>query len=102
MSRNLRFALLFVALITGSTAARAQLGSADTQLFTLGMPGTGASLQSDAEFGGALAAGDFDCDGFDDLAVGVPGSTSTATSIPGRCWCSTAARPASTPWPRSG
>ena len=37
------------------------------------MPGTGAPLQSLAQFGGGLAAGDFDCDGFDDLAIGVPG-----------------------------
>ena len=61
-----------IALIAVPTSAWAQLGSPDTQLFTLGMPGTGAALQSFAELGGALAAGDFDCDGFDDLAVGVP------------------------------
>jgi len=34
-----------------------------------GLPG---SVAADNEFGHALAVGDFDCDGFDDLAVGVP------------------------------
>lgn len=82
MSRNLRCGRILkalvalvalLALILVSPSARAQLGSPDTQFFTLGMPGAGADLQSFAEFGGALAAADFDCDGFDDLAVGVPG-----------------------------
>jgi hypothetical protein len=52
--------------------APAQLGSTFTQLFTLGMPGTTAPLQAQAELGAVLAVGDFNCDGFDDLAQGLP------------------------------
>ncbi|GMU66449.1 MAG: hypothetical protein AMXMBFR36_27230 [Acidobacteriota bacterium] len=31
------------------------------------------AIEADANFGYALAAGDFDCDGLDDLAIGMPG-----------------------------
>ena len=66
-------AALVLASVFATTSAGAQLGSPESQVYTLGMPGTGAPLQSLAQFGGGLAAGDFDCDGFDDLAIGVPG-----------------------------
>jgi FG-GAP repeat len=38
-------------------------------------PGVAGNATEDADFGSALAAGDFNHDGWDDLAVGVPGAT---------------------------
>ncbi len=43
-----------------------------SQLFTQDSPGVGSIAEQDDDFGFALAAGDFDNNGFDDLAVGVP------------------------------
>jgi hypothetical protein len=42
-----------------------------SQLFTQGTTGIGSDPELEDEFGFALAAGDFDADGADDLAVGV-------------------------------
>src|SRR5512144_1653904 len=73
MTGTRRFALLCVAhLALTSWPAAAQLGSPPVQLWDEGSPGLTSSLQADVHFGAALAAGDFDCDGFDDLAIGVP------------------------------
>jgi len=49
-------------------------GALPAQLVTDFLPATGA-LDREAfdDFGAALAAGDFDCDGFFDLAIGIPG-----------------------------
>jgi hypothetical protein len=44
-----------------------------SQLFTQDSPGVGSIAEQGDDFGFALAAGDFDNDGFADLAVGVPG-----------------------------
>ena len=49
-----------------------QLGPVGTQFWSAGSPDLVTSPQALALLGSALAAGDFDCDGFDDLAVGVP------------------------------
>ncbi len=72
--RRLQMTLAALALLAGfaPTPSWAQPSLTSTRLFTLGLPGMGAPLQSFAELGGALATGDFDCDGFDDLAAGVP------------------------------
>ena len=57
----------------GRTApGRSQLGPVGTQFWSQSSPGIGITAQADAHFGSALAAGDFDCDGFDDLAIGMP------------------------------
>jgi hypothetical protein len=41
-------------------------------LFTQGTAGIGSDPERDDEFGSALAAGDFDANGADDLAIGTP------------------------------
>jgi hypothetical protein len=49
------------------------LTATGTQLFTQDSPGVPGVAEAGDDFGFALAAGDFDNDGFADLAVGVPG-----------------------------
>ena len=63
-------ALLLAAALPGPSLA--QLGPVGTQFWSQTSPGVGITAQADAHFGYALAAGDFDCDGFDDLAIGMP------------------------------
>jgi hypothetical protein len=45
------------------------------QYWTSNSPGIKGNSRADDHFGQALAAGDFDNDGFDDLAIGVPGKS---------------------------
>jgi FG-GAP repeat len=47
------------------------LTGAGSQLFTQDSPGVRGNAQQADHFGTALAAGDFDADGFDDLAIGI-------------------------------
>ena len=47
------------------------LTGAGSQLFTQDSPGVGSSAETEDNFGGVLAAGDFDGDGFAELAAGV-------------------------------
>jgi hypothetical protein len=49
------------------------LSEPDTVLFTQDSAGITSAAEMNDQFGGALATGDFDADGFDDLAVGSPG-----------------------------
>lgn len=42
-------------------------------------PGVDGAVEDDDRFGTALAAGDFDGNGFDDLAIGVPGESRRST-----------------------
>jgi hypothetical protein len=49
------------------------LTGAGGQIFTQNSPGVGSSAEPDDNFGYALAAGDFDSEGFADLAIGAPG-----------------------------
>ena len=48
------------------------LRSLGDQYFTQASPGVPGDLQAVANFGDAIAAGDFNGDGFSDLAVGAP------------------------------
>jgi hypothetical protein len=48
------------------------LGATDNQLWSQAGPGTQGDPEDGDHFGGSLAAGDFNADGFDDLAIGVP------------------------------
>ncbi|KAB2958329.1 MAG: hypothetical protein F9K16_13590 [Thermoanaerobaculia bacterium] len=79
MSSPARFALAF---LLSAPPLAAQLASPPVQLWDEGSAGLLSSLQSDAHFGWALAAGDFDCDGFDDLAVGVPDDDDQLGAVP--------------------
>jgi hypothetical protein len=64
-------AFAFISVFSGR--AIAQLESPPLQYWPGSAPGLDLPGQAGAYFGEALAAGDFDCDGFDDLAVGIPG-----------------------------
>jgi hypothetical protein len=59
-----------VNVLYGSAAGLTGTGS---QAFWQGPGGAGGALEDDDQFGSALAAGDFNADGVDDLAVGAPG-----------------------------
>jgi hypothetical protein len=48
------------------------LDSAAEQIYNQDRPGMADTAETSDEFGSALAAGDFDADGFADLAIGVP------------------------------
>lgn len=75
-----------VAALTLAVSSRlpAQLGPVGTQFWNQGSPGVGVQMQEDAWFGYAVAAGDFDCDGFDDLAIGMPGEDLVGAPLGGR------------------
>jgi hypothetical protein len=59
-----------VNVLYGTAAGLSGTGS---QLFTQDSPGVPGVVEADDEFGFALGAGDFNRDGFTDLAVGAPG-----------------------------
>jgi hypothetical protein len=58
-----------VNVLYGSAAKLTGVGS---QIFTQDSPGVGSAAEAGDNFGDALATGDFNQDGFADLAVGVP------------------------------
>jgi hypothetical protein len=61
-----------VQVVYGSTLGASLAGN---QLWSLDTPGIGAfNAASNDRFGDALATGDFDGDGADDLAIGIPGA----------------------------
>lgn len=63
-----------VRILYGSVEGLLGAGALPSQLIYDFLPASGA-LDREAfdDFGAALAAGDFDCDGKDDLAIGIPG-----------------------------
>jgi hypothetical protein len=69
-----------VNVLYGATAG---LTTAGGQFFTQNTAGVGSSSAADETFGFALAVGDFDLDGFGDLAVGVPGESGTVVNSGG-------------------
>ncbi len=59
----------------------AGLTGSGSQLFTQNTSGVGSSAEAGDSLGDALAAGDFNNDGFADLAVGAPGESSNILAI---------------------
>ncbi len=70
--RTLHPALIGLALLFLPLAAGAQLVVAGNQFWSQDSAGISSSAEEGDGFGSALAAGDFDGDGFGDLAIGVP------------------------------
>ncbi len=66
-------AFVVLALLCGPRGAQAQLSSIGTQWWHQGSPGIGIAPEVDAGFATTLAVGDFNCDGHDDTAIGMPG-----------------------------
>jgi hypothetical protein len=72
--RRIIHCLPFASLVVlAAGTAYAQLGPTGTQFWSQNSPDMPIAIEADANFGYALAAGDFDCDGLDDLAIGMPG-----------------------------
>jgi hypothetical protein len=57
------------------------LGGSDSQYFTQNSPDVGSSVERSDFFGDALGAGDFNNDGFADLAIGVPSESSNIFAV---------------------
>jgi hypothetical protein len=78
-----------VGLVEAAGAVNVLYGSANgltgagSQLFTQDTPGVGSTAERADNFGFALAAGDFNADGFTDLAVGAPTETVGAVEAAG-------------------
>ncbi len=60
-----------------------KLTGTGSQIFTQDTPGVGSSAEAGDFFGDALATGDFNNDGFTDLAVGVPGESVGTAQVAG-------------------
>ncbi|MCP5113119.1 MAG: hypothetical protein GY953_20000 [bacterium] len=72
MIRPSSIAVLTTCLLAVTPAA-AQLNSEGNLFLTLASPGVPGAPSEDDTFARALAVGDFDHDGYDDLAIGIPG-----------------------------
>jgi hypothetical protein len=67
-----------VLVLPGGSAGPAAAGA---QLWSQNAPGVPDAAEAGDRFGSALAAGDFDADGYDDLAVGAPGENGGAGAV---------------------
>jgi len=68
-----------VSVIYGSAGGLSATATPD-QFWTQDNPNVEGAAEVNDDFGSALAAGDFNADGFTDLAIGVPGEDASATS----------------------
>jgi len=75
--------LLVTGLALGGTAL-AQLQTTSSQYWHQGSPGVGVQPEEDAEFGRALSVGDYNCDGLDDAAFGMPNDDLVGATDGGR------------------
>lgn len=64
---------IFITAATWSLPASAILTSIGNELWHQNIPGIGGAAEGGDYFGSAVASGDFNGDGFADIAVGVPG-----------------------------
>jgi Ca2+-binding RTX toxin-like protein len=67
-----------VHILYGSTTGLTETGD---QLWTLDASGVEGTAEDADHFGDALAAGDFNCDGYDDLAIGSPRKSDGVVSV---------------------
>jgi len=67
-----------VSVIYGSAGGLSATATPD-QFWTQDSPNVEGIAEANDEFGSALAAGDFNADGFTDLVIGVPGEDASAT-----------------------
>ncbi len=67
-----------VNVLSGSAAGLTATGS---QFLTQDTPGVGSAAEAGDSFGGALASGDFNHDGFADLGIGVPIESSSIVAV---------------------
>lgn len=65
-------AVIAAAVLSASLPARAQLGALGNQLLHQDSPGILETAEIDDSCGRPLAAGDFNGNGIDDLAIGTP------------------------------
>jgi hypothetical protein len=69
-----------VHILYGSPTAPNLLSAAADQAWTQDSSGVQGTAEKGDKFGSALASGDFDGDGYDDLAIGIPGEDLEGTS----------------------
>ena len=84
MSRRISAWWLLAGLLVPVGEAAAQLVPNGTQFWHQGSAGVGIGPEADADFGRALTTGDFNCDGLDDAAFGMPADDLVGATNGGR------------------
>ena len=74
MNRWFSTGLLLAGFLAPGGEAAAQLQASGTQFWHQGSPNLGLFPTVNRRFGHALSSGDYNCDGFDDAAISMPGS----------------------------